>query len=250
MRHLLALAALCVAGSLAHADPVPFGFGFEDQPLNTPTTSVTIADNGFVFEISRSAGFEFVDLSPFAGDGVPASWGSRTLSPFVDFVNPEPFTLTVLAIPAPFVGLINITAEVGDFLPSDLDKFDFMGEPGFVDNTSPNLFASFPVSSLPLPAETSALPETLTFGGGSPGQEQSLFWDRITLLAIDELPTSVVAPAVAGDADPTGGPGGIPQLDSETEPIPEPGTVLLVGAGAGLIAFSRRRRRRESRARR
>jgi len=256
-RNVLALVAALTLTTIATADPVPvpFTFDFEGATVVTPTagplTSATIMQDGWQFTISRAAGFEFVDLSPFAGpDGVPTSWGQRSISPFLSFADPEPFTLTIDVMPAPYISLLYASAEFGDFLPSDLDRGSFGGEEFFADNTDPTaFFASGTILSIPLPVGddgthihswTSGL-HPMTFGGGSPGFEQSLFWDNFTFQAIDDLPTSVVAPAVAGAADPTGGAGGIP-TGVGGDPVPEPSTVVLVALGAAAVIWRRRRR--------
>ena len=86
--------------------------------------------------------------------------------------------------------------------------------------------------------------EPLPGGGGPDAFPQSLFWDNIVFSAIDELPESVVAPVVADSSNPLGGAGGIPSgLIANPEPVPEPGTVVLLGAVGAAALWARRRRR-------
>jgi PEP-CTERM motif len=191
---------------------------------------------------------QIVDTSPYAEvvygpGGVPDDWGAHVLSPFADYTNPAEILFEVIL--APGMGWVGAHIDVGDFGGSDLDEVHFGGEPAFLTNppgSDPNEFFAIEMHSIPGSAIGFV---SLYASAGAPGFEQSAFWDNLVLqvVAEDDLPTSVVAPAVAGSPDPTGGPGYFPGQAPLTSPIPEPGTGLLLIAGGALIVLVRRRRK-------
>jgi hypothetical protein len=56
--------------------------------------------------------------------GRPASWGSRTLSPFADPLNTSKMVIEILHVPVG-QGVEIIEWEMGDFIPSDVDEYLF-----------------------------------------------------------------------------------------------------------------------------
>ena len=94
------------------------------------TISSAIGD--IILQITRPGSiFKFTDLSLYSEGaglpgGVPDAWGSVSLDPFVDETNPAGWIMTAI-LPLGYA-VLNTSAQLGDFSPSDKDEFGWDGE--------------------------------------------------------------------------------------------------------------------------
>ncbi len=153
-------------------------FDFEDQPLATGLTTLSMTEMGITLTITRQNGspFSIIDLGPLA----PSGWGARTLSPFADPQSLDPFILSF----SPAV--TQVSAELGDY-GADSDSYSLsLQEPG-----SPSASGLWGTRDLAVdPSQTvlvsASATSTALLAGGSAAVPSSLFFDNITVEAIPE----------------------------------------------------------------
>ena len=168
-----------------------------DGEVAEATISSAIGD--IILQITRPGSiFKFTNLSPYSEGaglpgGVPDEWGSRSLDPFVDETNPAGWVMTAI-VPLGYA-VLNTSAQLGDFSPSDKDELTWDGEPGVLNNNAGEPLAVDPFAWLqaggignswgvqfgqPMPDNT----YTFGGGGGGPDQPMSLFWDNIVVSVV------------------------------------------------------------------
>jgi hypothetical protein len=267
---IVAIATLALAGG-AWADTFDVSMDFEGPEWNygpldglAPVTfsgtygsfSVAISMNG-----PESLGFtaDLVDLSVFAGSGVPPTWGTRTLSNFSkpDFIQPILLDFDVTGL-LPGYQINQVSWESGDFVPSDVDSYSIG-----VYNEADALEFSSTIGTGPLGPTIIGdfglvTPDPAGYGPNQPVNiaESSFGMGMLSLLfGGQDFPSSGyfdnfsirVTNEIAGTDLPLSGPGGDPiggGLPGDT-PIPEPGTFVLMGLGVAGLAAARFRRRRD-----
>ena len=237
-----------------------FDTGLVYGPGEYVEANVDVAGIGLVtMRVERpDSFFMFTDLSEFSEsgplggpDGVPDNWGSRSLDPFVDMFNPAGFRFTLI-LPTGY-SLVLASGQMGDFSPSDKDDWYFDGEPGVFDNNAgtplgAELFPTVEVSGIRRiwgDPWSNPAPSNIQYahaGGGGPEQPGSLFWDNITfdVVDVDDMPIVTWAPAVYDPSNSLYGPGYVP--GASPQPIPEPGSILLIGVGFAILVVRSRRR--------
>jgi len=227
---VVALAILLGAAEVARADTAVFNF--ESQAINNGLTTLTLVQPGLSVTITRpgatlpadGASFGITNITTLPGQGIPASFGSRSLSPVG--VNLSDDT----RVNTPFIAnfslpLSAISIDMGD-LASDVDVLrleafsganatgTLLGSSTFTLSPLSNGAFSFSTLSVTAPGINS-----IRFIGGSQTFSNSVFYDNLTATF---------------------------NLTTPTAPIPEPATLLLLGTGlAGTAARLRRRRKAE-----
>lgn len=199
------------APTAARADVVTLTF--EGIGLQTGTTSLVLTSGGLTATLTRPGGaFAITDLSFGVGDGVPVSWGTRTLDPFANTAN-LPFLLNFSQ------GITGLSIQMGDFGADDdvllLQLFSGADATGTLLGTaSIGLPGGGSAFSFQTPSVSSATPAlSARFIGGSSSFPNSVFYDNIT--------------ATFG----------------ATTATPEPATLALMASGLIGIGLIRRKKR-------
>jgi hypothetical protein len=183
-------------------------FDFESLALGTYTSIVQTVD-GLTLSLARETADPF-DITSLAGSA-PASWGNRSISPFIDLSNS--------AFIANFSSLLSsFMISAGDFTPSDLDTLMIQAYSG--PNATGSLLATFSQSCcdtgdgfVSITGSVAAVNiGSVRFIGGSSDFPNSLFYDNIV------VNTSAVTA------------------------VPEPATLFLLGTGLAAAARARRKR--------
>lgn len=234
---VVALAILLGAAEVARADTAVFNF--ENQAINNGLTTLTLVQSGLSVTITRpgatppttppaaGASFGITNITTLpnpSGQGFPASFGSRSLSPVS--VNLSDDT----RVNTPFVAnfslpLSAISIDLGD-LGFDVDVLRleaFSGANATGTLLDVSTFTLSPLSNDAFSFSTLSVTapgiNSIRFIGGSQTFPNSVFYDNLTATF---------------------------NLTTPTAPIPEPATLLLLGTGlAGTAARLRRRRKAE-----
>lgn len=206
-----ALALTLVLGAAtAHAAPVLYDF--ESTPATGVSTggyaSLSLTESGLTMVVTGSASnFDVVDNT--AGQaGKPASWGLRSLSPFVH-ESGDPFILDFSA------AIGSLSVEFGDYgadAPDILTLTAYSGAGGtgsILDTDSVSFLAlAFPGFATGSVAASGI--RSVVMIAGTSGFPHSAFYDNVLVNA----------------------------------PVPEPGTFALMGFGLALAGVATRRRSR------
>jgi hypothetical protein len=170
---------LLVAGALVATAPAQL-FDFEGEATTGfagGLTSLTMTQGFVTVTIVRSSGLGFDVQSLIAG---PASWGTRTLSPFAHGTTDDFFRVN---FSTPVTG---VSIQLGDFAADSDRAFlrAFSGLSGggsLLDSTS----LDYGLGSLPVDvgflAVSGAGIRSIEFGGGSTDFPNSLYWDNLQL---------------------------------------------------------------------
>lgn len=209
----LVVAAVLASGSLAAssaAQAAAATFNFESSTITGQTgayTSLTVTDNGLTATFTRpGSSFDIRDIS----GGGPVSFGTHTLSPFVDTGN----TTFVVTFSQPITAL---TFAAGDFF-ADSDTISATAYSGANATGSAigTTGTSYP-STLGFPNDIASLSLSgspflsVAFIGGSTSFPNSIYFDNF------------VATFTATS-------------------VPEPASIMLLGAGLLGMCFAKRRR--------
>ena len=209
-RSIIVATALLFTAVQAQAAPIIYDFEGEAATAGGALTVLVLTEGGLTMTLEREAGipFDIFDLSPY---GAPASWGSRSLNPFFAEDSNTWFVANFSSLIASF------TIEAGDFGPSDVDFLQIEAYSG--PNATGVLLDSF-------------LSPLCCFAGPN-----------------FEFITGGVAAADIASVRFIGGDGGnfFPNSMSydniTADPVPEPASLLLLGAGlAGGVRRWRKRR--------
>jgi hypothetical protein len=195
---------LTVALFPAAAQAAPILFDFEAEAPSMNQTTLVVSSGGMTMTITREVGGTFGIQQPF---GFPPVFGTNVLSPFAGNGGSQAF-LVNLSQPTYLFGL-----DFGDIADDDdfvtLQAFSGLNQTGLIaTQTFPYPGKQFPaVESISIFGPTPAL--SLRFFGTAP-IPNTVYFDNIRL---------------------------------DTEPIPEPASLLLLASGLAGVAFRSRRRR-------
>jgi len=251
--------ALAICSSVASADSIEVNFDTLAPGQYAAGVPIVLFSNAdFDILMIRDGdgspfSFEIVSTLP----GMPPDWGTQVLSPFNDSDNPNPFSVLIVAKGASVVG--SFSFQVGDFSGSDTDLYtistvrvgadpiplpgDVNTSSGVLDGMSPDPFTS----TTQTVSMTNGI-QIFNFGGGSGGPNaQSLYWDRFIFETMSLADAALLSDVPQGDfSDGASGssPGTSGQFAStSSNPVPEPGSVSLLGVGILALWWRRRTRK-------
>ena len=191
-RSIIVATALLFTAVQAQAAPITYDFESEATTAGGALTALVLTEGGLTMTLVRelSTPFDIDNLSSFVALGVPASWGSRSLDPFVAEESPTAF-IADFSTP-----ISSFTIAAGDFTPSDIDFLQIQAYSG--PNATGALLSTF-LSPLccfgPGPAlafqfitggVTGANIASVRFIGGSTLFPNSMYYDNITVDAVPE----------------------------------------------------------------
>jgi hypothetical protein len=210
-RLVLSIAAIVLMSGVKPAVAATVTFDFEELATGTGLTSITMTKSGITVDIYREGGatFGIADLSPFAT--FPASWGQRTLNPFVGGTGNTAFIANISP------GVQGVSLEMGDFgADADdliLEAYSGLDGTGTLLGTATGFLppggSTFGFATL---STTGADIRSIRFIGGSPNFPNSVYYDNLQLTSTDMV-------------------------------IPEPTSLTLLGLGViGLLGCARRKK--------
>ncbi len=274
MQHRFVFAALIIIGltcAPARADSM-FDVDFEGETLGDLSAPLVISGGGWTVSFSRVDALEsaaedallrlipgppigsgvrgdlsVVDLTGFGSAGT-AGFGTRSLSPFGDPTNASATFISIKIIDAPVGEIVtNISWQVGDFIGSDDDFLDISfntsgGTFGGGDLMSPSVIDGFGITQTSLdllnPQDKFGITELQINYAGGAEFPMSLFLDNFVFFSIDSAgidePTSGLGGGVGVAPGSSGG--------APADPVPEPGTLVMIGLACGVFAYRRMRR--------
>jgi len=244
MRIAVLIVALLVLTTGVHAQSVDVLFDFEELPPGPIDPPAVLTRGGLTIRISRVAQpylppMEAVDLSGF---GAPFSYQTRALSPFLGSMWGTQLQVDIVSTP-PGMGVEQISWEMGDFFPSDVDSYSTWsttgtGEMLFHERGIDDLGFFPPFGSSIGFVQRDAAITQLLLRGGSPDFPNSLYYDNFVFTLTEVVPGTVQF--AAGTDVPESDFGGDPFTSSFGGDGAAPvNTAPAVDAGGNLTVLSR-----------
>jgi hypothetical protein len=227
----------------AHAGTISIDFETTAIGRYDGNVGLTFTDavTGVQATLTRSG--SYIDI--IATEGALPGFGSRTLSPFDNVNDPTPYVW--FFTPGATESVYRAEFDAGDFTPSDTDKFTVTtvrnGGTSFSNSGTLDGMQAPGWSKAGLVVQANAGILGLIFTGGSVGAESSLYWDNFKFITGDSDVLFAAQDLPMGDFT-GGGAGSAPGVGTgqEPAPVPEPGTLGLLGVALGTFLFFRRQR--------
>ena len=174
-------------------------------------------------------------------------FGTQTLSPFND-PSGGAFLWFFTAAGSELVGEVEFDA--GDFTPSDTDVIGITTDVGEFGDLGTSFKGTTLDGDLPPGFNQQHFHRAsnlgigaIVFSGGTPLNGESLFWDNFTFTTFDPFTLGGVIDDLPVGGATGGGAGAVEGGTGSTPPVPEPGTLGLLGAAVAAFVVYRRRRR-------
>lgn len=210
-RLVLSIAAIVLMSGVTPAVAATVTFDFEELAVGTGLTSITMTKSGITVDIYREGGATFGITNLISAATFPASWGQRTLDPFVGGTGNTAFIANISP------GVQGVSLEMGDFgADTDtllLQAYSGLNATGTLLGTATGVLPGGGISFSFLNLSTSGADiRSIRFIGGSPNFPNSVYYDNLQLTSTDMV-------------------------------IPEPTSLTLLGLGAiGLLGCARRKK--------
>jgi hypothetical protein len=175
-------------------------------------TALVMSSGGVTVTITRSSGaaFDIVENSGFQA-GLPASWGLHSLDPFFDFTTND-FFIADFSVPVRLAA-IQLGDYGGDTDTAFMGAWSGAGGTGALLDSDGEVYDSAftDIGSMTVATGGAFSINSITFGGGLAGSfPNSLFWDN---------------------------------LEVHASTVPEPASMVLLGAGLPVVGLLMRRKR-------